>query len=82
MSRRRYSGVEETRQQLPTLLDQAHAGKPVVITKHGKPYAAIVPLEALPDAAPRPSFVRLRGSGAGMWGDDAASWVDRMRDEW
>ena len=48
MSKRRYTGVEETRQQLPSLLDDAHAGKPVVITKHGRPYAAIVPLEALP----------------------------------
>lgn len=82
MSERRYTGVEETRQQLPALLDQARAGRAVVVTKHGKPYAAIVPLEALPDAAPRPSFNALRGSGAGLWGDDAAAWVDRMRDEW
>ena len=82
MSKRRYSGVEETRQQLPALLDEAHAGKPVVITKHGKPYAAIVPLEALPEPSPRPSLVGLRGSGAGLWGDDASDWVNRMRDEW
>lgn len=82
MSKRRYTGVEETRQQLPSLLDQAHAGQPVVITKHGKPYAALVPLAALPESATRPSFVGLRGSGAGLWGDDAAAWVDRMRDEW
>jgi prevent-host-death family protein len=50
---RRHAGVEETRQQLPSLLDDAHAGKPVVITKHGKPYAAIVPLEALHAATAR-----------------------------
>ena len=47
MSKRRYTGVEETRQQLPSLLDAAHAGDPVIITKHGKPYAAIVPLDSL-----------------------------------
>jgi prevent-host-death family protein len=82
MSKRRHAGVEETRQQLPSLLDDAHAGRPVVVTKHGKPYAAIVPLEALPGAGPRPSLVSLRGSGAALWGDDAAAWVDRMRDEW
>lgn len=82
MSRRRYTGVEETRQQLPSLLEQAHAGEPVVITKHGKPFAAIVPLDALPVAAMRPSFIALRASGAGLWGDDAADWVNRMRDEW
>jgi len=82
VSRRRCSGVEEARQNLPSLLADANAGKPVVITKHGKPYAAIVPLEALPDAQTGPSFHALRGSGAGLWGDDAAAWIDRMRDEW
>ena len=82
VSRRRYSGVEEARQNLPSLLADAKSGKPVVITKHGKPYAAIVPLEALPDARTGPSIHALRGSGAGLWGDDAAAWIDRMRDEW
>jgi prevent-host-death family protein len=82
VSTRRYTGVEETRQQLPALLDEAHAGEAVVITKRGKPYAAIVPLAALPAGEPRPSFLALRGSGAGLWGDDAAAWVDRLREEW
>jgi prevent-host-death family protein len=82
VSKPRYTGVEETRQQLPALLDDAHAGQPVVITKRGKPYAAIVPLEALPESGPRPSMLALRGSGPGLWGDDAGAWVDRLRDEW
>lgn len=82
MSKRHYPGVEETRQRLPSLLDQAHSGQPVVITKHGKPYAAIVPLDALQEVGPRPSLRALRGSGAGLWGDDAAAWVERLRDEW
>ncbi|MDQ1344500.1 MAG: hypothetical protein QG586_30, partial [Pseudomonadota bacterium] len=54
----------------------------VVITKHGKPYAAIVPLESHPEAGPRPSLRALRGTGAGLWGEDGAAWVERMRDEW
>ena len=37
-------GFEQARAQLPTLMAQAHAGQSSVITKHGKPYAAIVPL--------------------------------------
>ena len=82
MSKRRYSGVEETRQQLPSLLEDAHAGQALIITKRGKPYAALVPLEALPDTRPRPSIVALRGSGRGLWGRDAAAWVSRMRNEW
>jgi prevent-host-death family protein len=43
MSKRSYSDVEETRQQLPSLLESAHAGQAVIITKRGKPYAALVP---------------------------------------
>ena len=82
MPRRRYSGVEETRQQLPSLLEGAHAGQAVIITKRGKPYAALVPIDSLPDARPRRSVVALRGSGAGLWGKSAAAWVDRMRNEW
>jgi prevent-host-death family protein len=82
MSKHRYSGVEETRQRLPSLLDDAHAGRPVVITKHGRPYAAIVPLDAVQEAGPRPSMMALRGSGVGLWGDDVTAWVDRLREEW
>jgi hypothetical protein len=26
--------------------------------------------------------VALRGSGRGLWGKDAAAWVNRMRNEW
>jgi antitoxin (DNA-binding transcriptional repressor) of toxin-antitoxin stability system len=54
----------------------------LIITKCGKPYAALVPIEALKDARPRPSVVALRGSGRGLWGKDAAAWVNRMRNEW
>jgi antitoxin (DNA-binding transcriptional repressor) of toxin-antitoxin stability system len=35
LSKRSYTGVEETRQWLPPLLDEAHAGRSVVITGHG-----------------------------------------------
>ncbi len=82
MSRRRYTGVEETRQQLLTLLESAHSGESGLITRRDKPYAAIVSLEALPASGLRPSMLALRGSGAGLWGSDAAAWVDRLRGEW
>jgi len=82
MSRRRYTGVEETRQRLPSILDEANAGDAVIVTKRGKPYAAIVPVDAIPPGTHRPSIVALRGSGKGLWGDDAVAWVERVRDEW
>lgn len=81
MSKRRHSGIEVTMRWLSSRLNQAHARKPVVITKHGRPYAAIVPLEAVQDVGRRPSIMALRGSGAGLWGEDAAAWVTRLREE-
>jgi prevent-host-death family protein len=37
--------VREARMQLSRLLDRAHAGEEVVLSKAGKPYAKLVPLE-------------------------------------
>jgi prevent-host-death family protein len=48
-------GFEQARAQLPTLIAQAHAGQSSIITKHGKPYAAIVPLADLAQARKRTS---------------------------
>jgi antitoxin (DNA-binding transcriptional repressor) of toxin-antitoxin stability system len=81
MSKRRHSGIDVTRQWQSSLLNEAHARKPVVITRHGRPCAAIVPLEDVHDVGPRPSIMALRGSGAGLWGKDAAAWVTRLREE-
>jgi antitoxin (DNA-binding transcriptional repressor) of toxin-antitoxin stability system len=67
---------------LPTLLAEVHAGTPVVLTRHGKAYFTIIPLESLPSDGPRPLMRALRGSGRGLWGDDAAAWVDRLCDKW
>ena len=37
--------VHEAKTQLSRLLDRAHAGEEVVLSKAGKPYAKLVPLE-------------------------------------
>ena len=58
MSRRLYSGVEEARQNLPSLLADANSGRPVVITKRGKPVAE---LRAVTAGAGRPTFGSDRG---------------------
>jgi prevent-host-death family protein len=45
-------GAEEARNQPPDLLDAAEKGRSTIITKHGRPVAALVPIEAH-DAAMR-----------------------------
>jgi prevent-host-death family protein len=42
--------VHEAKARLSELLDQAHRGEEIIISKRGKPYARLVPLEPL---APR-----------------------------
>ena len=75
-------GAEEARNQLPSLLEAAEKGRATVITKHGKPVAALVPIEDFNAASEQMSLVTLRGSGRGLWGADAAKTIDALRDEW
>ena len=75
-------GVESARSHLSDLLEQAHRGSPTVITKHGKPYAAVVSVEAVATGRRGVSLLELRGSGAGLWGEDPAKAISAMRDEW
>jgi len=79
-------GLEQARIQLPAIAANAHAGVTSIITRHGKPYAAIVPvqdLEKLRSAAHAPSgLLALRGTGQGLWGTDVAKTISRLRDEW
>jgi prevent-host-death family protein len=79
-------GSEEARQQLPSLLDRARGGVATLVTRHGRPCAAIVPVSVLEQAtatAPRgPSLKSLRGSGAGLWGENAGQTIADARGEW
>ncbi len=59
-------GVEEARRRLPELLTKAQAGEHTIINRHGKPVAALVPLDQRP-AAQRQSVFALRGSGKSLW---------------
>ena len=74
-------GAEEAPTILPELLDRAHDGHATVITKRGKPYAAIVPLARLRESKPQVSILALQGSGAGLWGRGAAATVAKLRNE-
>jgi prevent-host-death family protein len=82
MRRTKICGAEEARATLPELLEQAHRGQVTVITKRGRPYAALVPAARIGAGMRRLSLLTLRGSGAGLWGSDSSVTIAAMRDEW
>jgi len=75
-------GVEEARNQLPDLLDAAEKGQSTVITRHGRPVAALVPVDALAATLRQAPLTPLAGSGRGLWGKSSARTLRRLRDEW
>jgi prevent-host-death family protein len=85
VSRVRY-GLEQARARLPLLVSEAVAGTSSIITRHGKPCAAVVPLDALEQLAllkrRAQGITALRGTGHGLWGRDSAAAVRALRGEW
>jgi prevent-host-death family protein len=75
-------GAERARAHLPDLLDDAHQGASTIITKRGRPYAALVPLAQSAPPRKGPSLLKMKGSGASLWGRNSARTVARLRDEW
>jgi antitoxin (DNA-binding transcriptional repressor) of toxin-antitoxin stability system len=75
-------GLEQGRNTFPSLAARAHAGEPSLLTRHGRPYAAIVPPEMVAKSRPRPNFLALRGSGEGLWGASPSAAIEDLRAEW
>ena len=75
-------GAEEARNQLPDLLDAAEKGRSTVITRHGRPVAALVPVEAYGAAIRQQPLTPVAGSGRRLWGQNSARTLRRLRDEW
>lgn len=75
-------GAEEARNQLPDLLAAAENGRSTVITKHGRPVAAIIPMNDFTGNQRQQSLLSLKGSGRNLWGKDSARTVRELRDEW
>ena len=83
MSAAKKRGAEEARAQLPALLDAAETGETTIITRHGRPIAALVPIKDYDTAAkPQQSLLSLAGSGKGFWGEDSTQTIRQLRDEW
>src|SRR5436190_3537943 len=60
-------GAEEARNELPDLLAAAEKGRSTIITRHGRPVAALVPIDAYSRAVRQPSLMPLQGSGRRLW---------------
>jgi prevent-host-death family protein len=78
----RKKGAEEARNQLPELLDDAERGRTTIITRRGRPVAALIPVADLAGSRQQEPITALRGSGRGFWGPDSAATLRDLRDEW
>jgi prevent-host-death family protein len=75
-------GAEEARNQLPDLLEAAEKGRSTIITRHGRPVAALVPIEAYGAAIRQQSLIPVAGSGRGLWEKNSTGALRKLRDEW
>lgn len=82
MVRTARKGAEEARNQLPDLLEAAEKGRSTIITKHGRPVAALVPLDTYEAGSRQQPLTPLQGSGRGLWGEDSSRALRELRDEW
>ena len=70
-------GIKQARQKLPDLIDRAEAGEELIITRHGRPVAKLVPV--LRTLKRLPSLAEFR-RGVGRPGTPAARLVREERD--
>ena len=75
-------GAEEARNQLPELLAAAENGRSTVITKHGRPVAAIVPMTDFTGGVRQQPLLPVKGSGRGLWDENSSRTLRDLRDEW
>jgi prevent-host-death family protein len=82
MSKISHRGSEDARNELPSLLEAAESGQATIITRRGRPVAALVPLDAYQRNHGQQSLLRLEGSGKNQWGKNSTRTLDKLRDEW
>ena len=82
MSRVTRKGAEEARNQMPALLEAAEKGTSTIITRHGHPVAALVPLDHFSAAGQQKALLPLKGTGRGLWGKSSMQAIRALRDEW
>jgi prevent-host-death family protein len=77
-----HKGSEEARNELPTLLEEAQSGRATIITRRGRPVAALVPLSQYQTGPKQQSLLNLEGTARGLWGKRSAGTIKKLRDEW
>jgi prevent-host-death family protein len=77
-----HKGSEEARNELPTLLEEAERGRPTIITRRGRPVAALVPLDQYRARRGQQSMLALEGAAQGLWGKNSRGKLKKLRDEW
>lgn len=82
MSKISHRGSEEARNELPSLLEAAESGHATIITRRGRPVAALVPMDAYRRNHRQQSLLPLEGSGANQRGKNVARKLGKLRDEW
>ena len=75
-------GAEEARNRFPQLLEAAEKGESTIITRHGRPVAAVVPIAAYSTALGQQPLIPAAGTGRGLWGKNSTRMIRRLRDEW
>jgi prevent-host-death family protein len=77
-----HKGSEEARNELPTLLEEAQSGRATIITRRGRPVAALVPLSQYRLSLRQESLLTLEGVARGLWGKNSTGTIKKLRDEW
>lgn len=78
----RIKGVEDARNELPELLNEAERGRSTLITRRGRPVAELVPIGRGPRSGRQLSLLGLSGSGRGLWSTRSGDSIGTLRDEW
>jgi prevent-host-death family protein len=77
-----HKGSEEARNELPTLLEEAQSGRATIITRRGRPVAALVPLSQYQTGTRQQSLLSHEGAARGLWGKNSTGTIKKLRGEW
>jgi prevent-host-death family protein len=77
-----HKSAEEVRNQFSDLLAAAEKGRSTIVTKHGRPVAALIPIEAYRAPLHQQPLTPVAGSGRGLWTRNSTRAHRNLRDEW